>query len=130
MQAPTYTRVSSSTSPRYAACDRCGRNKHKVAVRFATPYVQANELVRVGGYCPSCITRETVIMWARRGDKVLYDVRGDRARNAMPLELTIDETLELAERDTSGARVTWARCGHPAELDATCRCYTCGGSVL
>lgn len=57
-------------APKYARCDYCGRNAHKVAVQ-TTRGVQ--------GYCPSCYTGFEQRGHAAAPENVLYDRRAKKS---------------------------------------------------
>jgi hypothetical protein len=79
-------------TPKYKACDRCGRNDHKVALRVDAKMAGRVIGRKCIGRCPSCFADAFVTKhWLGEGHvpfegaTVVYDRRGDRAKKATPV---------------------------------------------
>jgi hypothetical protein len=78
--------TASRTTPRYNRCDYCGRNAHKVALRWPDGTVE--------GVCPSCYDGKTEFSAKTQGATVLYD-----RRSRKPSLLAVLPEASTAERD-------------------------------
>jgi hypothetical protein len=112
-------------APRYATCDHCGRNQHKVALRLPRGRGTHYHNWPVTGLCGPCFAGAGS-SW--EGWSLVYDRRGARAKAAHPMPAELAAPPERETRTGPHGRRLWAACGHPAELDINERCYTCGAA--
>lgn len=99
--------------PLYARCDYCGRNPHKVAVRF--PRGTSRDIHPTRGYCPSCYAENVARRdgWPQSvGGVIIYDRRrvAKVATSPAPVADDAPKTARfLASHLTPGTRVSWTR---------------------
>jgi hypothetical protein len=111
------------SKPRYARCDSCGRNQHKVAVRLDDRVVydrqcSENERARrmrqkpakvwpTVGYCPSCFNdyRERNLDFPTNG-RVVYDLRARKPEREKALDTSAQSATVSSAMKSTDQEVT------------------------